>query len=249
MNEQIMSGYRRSLEGKKTVHLGASSGIGLATAMEAASEGAQVIIVSGNQKKIDEALKSLPSGAEGFAVDLSREENIEKFFAGIGHFDHLVFSAGENLTLNRIELTSIAEARDFFTLRFWAAFASIKYGSRLINKGGSISLMSGTANARPGSGWSVASSICGAVEGLVRAMAVELAPIRVNCVVPGVIRTPLWNSLKDSDREALYSHYTNTLLLQRVGEARDVARGFIYLMTQEFGTGQALVIDGGTLLV
>lgn len=77
-----MSGYRRSLEGKKTVHLGASSGIGLATAMEAASEGAQVIIVSGNQKKIDEALKILPSGAEGFAVDLTREENIEKFFAG-----------------------------------------------------------------------------------------------------------------------------------------------------------------------
>ena len=80
-------------------------------------------------------------------------------------------------------------------------------------------------------------------------MAVELAPIRVNCVVPSVIKTPLWDSMPDADREAFYSHMSNSLLVRRVGEAEDVAHGFLYLMTQQHGTGQSLLIDGGTLLV
>jgi len=244
-----MSNAKKSLEGKRVVLMGASSGIGFATAKAAAEEGANVVIVSSNQQRIDNALAELPSGSEGFAVDLSKEENIKEFFGKIGSFDHLVFSAGENLTLNNISETDIDQARDFFTLRFWAPFAAIKYGASSINEGGSISLTSGTASARPGAGWSVASAICGAMEGFVRAMAVELAPVRVNCVVPGVIKTPLWDSMPESDREGLYQYVSNSVLAKRVGEAEDVAEGFVYLMKQKHGTGQSLVIDGGTLLV
>ena len=155
---QFMSNERNSLKGKRVILLGASSGIGLATAKAAAEEGASVVIVSGNQQRIDKALTELPAGSEGYAVDLSKEENIKAFFGKVGMFDHLVFSAGENLTLNTIDATNIDQARDFFTLRFWAAFASVKYGAALINPGGSISLTSGTASARPGAGWSVASA-------------------------------------------------------------------------------------------
>lgn len=229
--------------------MGASSGIGFATAKAAVEQGANIVIVSSNQQRIDKALTELPKGSEGYAVDLSKEENMKDFFSKIGKFDHLVFSAGENLTLNNISETNIDQARDFFTLRFWAPFAAIKYGASSINDGGSISLTSGTASARPGAGWSVASAICGAMEGFVRAMAVELAPIRVNCVVPGVIKTPLWDSMPESDREGLYQSVSNSVLAKRVGEAEDVAEGFIYLMKQKHGTGQSLVIDGGTLLV
>jgi len=244
-----MSNPKKTLTGKRVVLLGASSGIGFDTALMAAAEGAQVVIVSSNLAKIENALKSLPSDAEGFAVDLSLEQNIKHFFEHIGSFDHLVFCAGENLTLNKIDSTDLTQARDFFTIRFWAAVASIKYGSSLIRSGGSISLTSGTASARPGSGWSIASAICGAMEGFVRAMAVELSPIRVNCVMPGVIKTPLWNSLPEVDRNALYTNTANNLLVKRVGESADVAKGFIYLINQSFATGQTLVIDGGTLLV
>lgn len=244
-----MSKLKKSLEGKRVILMGASSGIGFATAKLAAEEGAKIVIVSSNQQRIDAALAELPSDSEGYAVDLSKEQNIEDFFNKIGAFDHLVFSAGENLTLNAIAKTNIDQARDFFTLRFWAPFAAIKYGASSINAGGSISLTSGTASARPGAGWSVASAICGAMEGFVRAMAVELAPVRVNCVVPGVIKTPLWDSMPESDREGLYQYVSNAVLAKRVGEAEDVAEGFIYLMKQKHGTGQSLVIDGGTLLV
>ncbi len=244
-----MLNEKKILTGKKVILMGGSSGIGFATAKAAVDEGAHVIIVSSSQNKIDKALTALPVGSEGYAIDLSKEENIKGFFNTIGKFDHLVFSAGENLTLNKVSETDIEQARNFFTLRLWAVFAAVKYGSSSINAGGSISLTSGTANARPGAGWAVASAICGAMEGFVRAMAVELAPIRVNCVVPGVIKTSLWDSMPVHDREELYQNMRNSLLVKRVGEAEDVAEGFIYLMKQKHATGQSLLIDGGTLLV
>ncbi len=95
----------------------------------------------------------------------------------------------------------------------------------------------------------MASAICGAVEGLVRALAVELAPVRVNSVVPGVIRTNLWNNMAAGDRERFYAAVAGSVLVNRVGEAEDIAAAFIYLMKQTFTTGQNMVIDGGALLV
>ena len=237
------------LQGKKVIILGGSSGIGLATAKAAAKEGASVVIVSSKQEKINQALKDLPGGSAGYAVDLSKEENIKDLFGKTGNFDHLIYCAGENLSLNTIEATDIDQARSFFTLRFWGPFAAVKYSIPFLNQGGSISLTSGTASARPGAGWSVASAICGAMEGFVRAMAVELAPVRVNCVVPGVIKTPLWDDMPEADREGLYKHVGESLLLKRIGEAEDVALGFVYLMEQNYATGQSLLIDGGTVLV
>src|SRR5882762_5727849 len=221
-----------ALSGKKVILLGGSSGLGLATAKAAAAEGAKVIIVSGNQQRIEQALKELPKGSEGYAVDLSKEDNIKTFFGKTGSFDHLVYTAGENLNLTNISETEIDKARDFFTLRYWGAFAAVKYGAPHINQGGSINLTSGIASTRPGKGWALASSICGAMEGFVRALAVELAPLRVNSVVPGVVKTNLWNSMTEADRESLYKNVGDALPVKRVGEAEDIARAFLYLMTQ-----------------
>ena len=237
------------LAGKRVILLGASSGIGFATAKKAAEEGASVVIVSGNRQRVDQALKELPAGSEGYAVDLGKEENIRDFFLTAGRFDHLVYSAGENLVLSPIAQTEIGQAQQFFGIRFWGAFAAVKYAAPLINEGGSIGLTSGVASIRPGAGWSVASAICGAMEGFVRAMAVELSPIRVNCVVPGVIRTPLWGSMSELDREELFQQITKHSLVKRVGHPDDVAEGFLYLMKQRNGTGQSLLIDGGAALV
>ncbi len=245
----ISEKLNQSLKNKRVIILGGSSGIGLATAKAAAAEGADVVIVSGNQSRIDGALKELPEGSIGFAVDLSKEEKIKHFFETSGKFDHLVYTAGENLTLHTIKETDVDEARTFFNIRYWGAFAAVKYGATNINAGGAISLISGTASLRPGAGWSVASSICSAMEGFARAMAVELAPIRVNSVVPGVIKTNLWGSLSEANREGLFKSQAEGLLLKCVGEAEDVALAFIYLMKQQFATGQNIVIDGGAVLV
>lgn len=238
-----------TLENKKIIVLGASSGLGLATAKAAALEGAKVIIVSSNQHRINEALKGFPEGTQGYVIDLSKEENIKHFFENIGKFDHLVYTAGENLNLTDLSETNLEEAKNFFTIRYWGALSAIKYATPNINEGGSINLMSGTASQRPGAGWALASSICGAMDGLCRAMAVELAPIRVNAIAAGVIRTNLWNGMPEDQRNEFYKNVGDSLLVKRVGKAEEIAQTFIFLMKQAFATGQIITIDGGAVLV
>jgi len=92
-------------------------------------------------------------------------------------------------------------------------------------------------------------SICGAMNALTKALAVELAPIRVNAVAPGVVRTPLWAAMSDADRQAMYDQAAQQIPLGRIGEVADIARAYLYCMEQEFGTGIVLTVDGGTVLV
>jgi NAD(P)-dependent dehydrogenase (short-subunit alcohol dehydrogenase family) len=238
-----------TLKDKKILLFGGSSGLGLATAKAAAAEGAILTIVSGNSQRIQEALQGLPANAAGCTVDLREEKNIARFFAASGNFDHIVYTAGENLTLHTMVETDIDDARSFFNIRYWGAFAVVKYGAPHINSNGSINLTGGIAGARPGKGWSVASSICGMMEGLTRALAVELAPVRVNCVVPGLINTNLWNSMPAADRDQLFTSAASNLPIKRIGEAEDIAQTYCYLMKQAFCTGQCLVVDGGGVLV
>lgn len=237
------------LQGKKVIILGGSSGLGLATAKAAADEGASIVIVSSNQSRIDSALNELPAGSKGYAVDLSREQNIKSFFDMIGNFDHLVYTAGENITMSLVNDTDIEKGKDFFTIRFWGAFAAIKYGTPYLNEGGSVTLMSGNFGQRPAKGYSLGATMCGAMDAFTRAMAVELAPIRVNNIAAGVIKTNLWNNLSETDREGFYKYLESTLLLKRVGEAEDIAQAFVYLMKQSYMTGQSMIIDGGAILV
>ncbi len=236
------------LTGQKIVILGGSSGIGLATAQAAAREGASVVIASSRKARVDEALATLPKDSEGHALDLTEEAAVKAFFNRIGAFDHLVFTAGESLQLSRLEETDLATARRFFELRYWGAFTAAKHGASKIRGGGSIVFTSGSASVRPQAGWSLGASICAAMEGLTRALAVELAPIRVNIVAPGVVKSPLWDAVPEADREALYRQMGGQLLVGHVGEVEEIAEAYLYLMRQTYGTGQVLRVDGGAEL-
>lgn len=238
-----------TLKQKKIVVLGGTSGIGLAVAQAAAKDGATVTVASSRKDSVDRALKALPAGSEGYALNLTDEAQVKSLFERIGDFDHLVFTAGESLQLAELAKTPVAEAQSFFTLRFWGAFTAVKYGGPHVRKGGSIVLTTGVAGARPHKGWGVAASICAAMEGFTRAMAVELAPVRVNAVSPGVIKSPLWANMTEADREAMYRNIGAALPVGRVGEVEDVAESYLYLMRNGFSTGQVITIDGGTVLV
>ena len=110
-------------------------------------------------------------------------------------------------------------------------------------------MTTGAAGRRPRKGWTLAASICGAMEALTRALAVELAPIRVNAVCPGVVRTELWNDMTEPDRDALYRNIAQSLPVGRVGEPEDLAHAYLYLMREGYSTGQVIVVDGGAVLV
>jgi NAD(P)-dependent dehydrogenase (short-subunit alcohol dehydrogenase family) len=238
-----------NLQGKRVVICGGSSGIGLATARAAAAEGAPVVIVSSRQARVDEALASLPPNAEGHAVDLTNEAAVRAFFSRLGGFDHLVYTAGDQLQLGALKDTEIETARRFFDLRYWGAFMAAKYAAQKIRPGGSIVFSSGTAGRRPHPGWALGASICSAVEGLTRALAVELAPVRVNLVCPGFVKTPLWSGMPQEQRESMYAQAAARLPVGHVGEAEEIAEAYLYFMRASYSTGEVLVVDGGGVLV
>jgi NAD(P)-dependent dehydrogenase (short-subunit alcohol dehydrogenase family) len=242
-------GLGNGLQNKRVVILGGSSGIGLAVAEEAISQGAKVVIASSNRERVQKAVESVGGEVEGQAVDVSDERAVATLFAKLGPFDHLVFTAGDSLHLHDLASTDLTGARRAFELRYWAALAAVKYGSQHIRKGGSIVLTTGIAGQRPHKGWVVAASVCGTIEALTRALAVELAPIRVNAVSPGVVRTNLWQSMNAAEREHLYESVGRSLPVGRVGEPHDIAQAYLFLMHEGFATGQTIVVDGGTVLV
>ena len=236
------------LQNKRVVILGGSSGIGLAVAEQAASQGATLVIASSNAERVQKVIESLGGNTQGHTLDFSDEHAVETLFAKLGAFDHLVFTAGDSLYLHDLATTDLKQARRAFEVRYWAALAAVKYGSKNISKGGSVVLTTGVAGQRPHKGWVVAASVCGTIEALTRALAVELAPIRVNAVCPGVVRTNLWQNMTAAEREQLYESVGNRLPVGRIGEPHDIAQAFMFLMLEGYSTGQTVVVDGGTVL-
>ncbi|MEU9042753.1 MULTISPECIES: SDR family oxidoreductase [unclassified Kitasatospora] len=237
-----------TLTDQRIVVLGGTSGIGLATADLAARQGARVIVASSRTDSAERALATLPTGTTAEIADLTDSTQVTALFDRLGPIDHLVFTAGEPLALMPLDDLDLDAARRFFTLRYFGALDAVRVAAPRLRPGGSITLTSGTAGLRPGPGWSVAAGICGAIESLVRALAVELAPIRVNAVRAGMIRTPLWSGLPDTDREQLYAATAAGLPLGRIGDPEDAAEAYAYLMRQRFATGTVVTVDGGTLL-
>jgi NAD(P)-dependent dehydrogenase (short-subunit alcohol dehydrogenase family) len=238
-----------TLTSKRVVIVGGTSGIGFATARAALDAGAEVLIASAKQSSVDRALGQLPPGSTGRSLDVSNNAEVESFFAEVGELDHLVYTAGEALVLMPLADLDIDLARSFFQTRYFGALSAVRAAAPHIRPGGSITLTTGAAAARPHPGWSVGSSVCGAVEALTRALAVELAPIRVNAVSPGVVRSPLWAGMAELEREQMYTRMAESLPVGHVGEAEEIAHAFLYCMTQTFATGSLLTVDGGTVLV
>lgn len=228
--------------------VGGTSGIGLAVASAVAELGGTPIVASRNQSSVDRALELLGGDAEGIVVNLADGVSVEAMARSAGSVDHLAYTAGEPLSLRLLADITPEIARSFFDTRHVGALTAIRAIVPAIRPNGPITLTSGSAGDRPGAGWSLGASICGAINSLTRALAIELAPLRVNAVSPGVLRSPLWAGMSEIDREAMFAEIGAGLPLGRVGEAEDVARAYTYAMTQSFGTGTIIPVDGGTTI-
>jgi NAD(P)-dependent dehydrogenase (short-subunit alcohol dehydrogenase family) len=237
-----------SLKNTRVLVIGGTSGIGLGVASAAAERGAVPIVVSRQQSSVDRALAQLPEHALGATVDLTDLSAVERLAADIGDIEHLVFTAGESLALAPLTDLTPDVITGFFKTRFVGALTAVRVFAPRITAGGSITLTSGTAAEQPGFG-ALPVSICGAMNALTKALAVELAPIRVNAVAPGVVRTPLWDSFDEAARQQMYEQAAQQLPLGRVGEVADTALAYLYFMEQAYSTGVVLTVDGGTVLV
>jgi NAD(P)-dependent dehydrogenase (short-subunit alcohol dehydrogenase family) len=143
---------------------------------------------------------------------------------------------------------TLDEARQLFEVRFWGVVAAVKHAAPRIRPGGSIVLTSGMIGVRPTPGSALVASGVAAIEGLTRGLAVELAPIRVNAVRPGVIRTPMWDRVPEPQRETLFTALAERTLTKTIGAADQIAAAHLYLMENRFVTGTVLTVDGGSML-
>ncbi len=141
---------------------------------------AWVTTASSRQERIDAALRELPDGCAGSALDVRDETQIAALFERVGEFDHLAFTAGNAFTPRPLVDLGLGDARAILDVRFWGAVAVIKHAAPRIRPGGSIGLTTGTVGQRPVPGAALAAAGAGAAEGLARGLAVELAPVRVN---------------------------------------------------------------------
>ncbi|MFJ7157222.1 SDR family oxidoreductase [Streptomyces sp. NPDC101118] len=237
-----------SLTGKKIVIIGGTSGIGFAVARQALAAGADVVVASSSQERVDAAAGRLGGRAEGRRLDVADDDAIAAFFGRVGEFDHLVYTAGESLLIKPLADTTPQEARGVFERRFWGAFLSAKHAAPRLRDGGSITFSSGVLAVRPLSGTALAAGITGGVEALSRALAVELAPLRVNVIRPGVISTELWDG-SVPDPEGFLEGAGSALLTRRVGTAEEAAAAYLFALSNGYVTGTTVAVDGGAALV
>jgi NAD(P)-dependent dehydrogenase (short-subunit alcohol dehydrogenase family) len=242
---QIDMTEAKMLKGKRVVIVGGSSGIGLAGAKAAAEHGARVIIAGRSEKKLKAALEQIKGKKEYYAGDFTIEENVSAFFEAIGNFDHLVVTAGGKVLPAGFVWTETSVARAVLDGKFWVQYFVAKHGAGHLNAGGSITLFSGMFSRRPAKGFAALAANNGAIEALGRALAIELAPIRVNVISPGIVDTPVYHAMPAEQRESMFEATAKTLPVGRVGRPEDVGETIVYLMQNGYTTGSVVDIDGG----
>ncbi|KFL25532.1 hypothetical protein JP74_18755 [Devosia sp. 17-2-E-8] len=241
-----------SLMGKKIVVVGGSSGIGLGVSAAALVRGAELVIVGRSQDKLLAAQHGLRAGSRVkiVAADMTHENEIATAFAGIGTFDHLVSTAGTTPPGSPIADTDADEIRQFIDSKLTGAVLLAKHAVRRLGRGGSMTFTSGINKDKPPvPGGAVVSAIAGSFSYFARALALEIAPSRVNVVSPGWVDTPMFDELVGDAKGGYFDAMAARLPIGHIAAPADIAPAYIYAMESEFTTGETLHIDGGQRLI
>jgi NAD(P)-dependent dehydrogenase (short-subunit alcohol dehydrogenase family) len=231
-----------SLKHKRVLVVGGSSGIGLGVAAQAHGEGAIVTIASRSQEKLDQAATGIGPGVATAMLDTADNDSVERFFSGAEPWDHVVISAAQTQS-GPIRKLSLQGARNSMESKFWGAY-QIARAARFSERA-TLTFISGVLATRPSAASVLQGAINAALEGLSRGLALELSPVRVNCVSPGLIDTPLWSRLEADAREQMYARAAANLPAKTVGQPGDIANAVLFLMKTPFATGSTVRVDGG----
>jgi NAD(P)-dependent dehydrogenase (short-subunit alcohol dehydrogenase family) len=237
---------------ERVLIVGGSSGMGLALAERLLAAGAYITIVGRSEDRLSSARRQLgnPDRLRSIAADVTREEEVVSLFDALGDLDHIVTTAAD-ITGVYVLLPDmdVSIARGVIDSKVIGPLLLAKHGAARLSAGGSITLTSGIAAYRPAPRGSVVAAVNGAMASLAYALALELAPIRVNVVSPGWVDTPIWQAVAGDRKTEVLETMANRLPVGRVGRATDIAQAIELLMHNSFITGTVLHVDGGQRLV
>ncbi|MGH6953926.1 MAG: SDR family oxidoreductase, partial [Alphaproteobacteria bacterium] len=211
---------------------------------------ARLVVASRTKERLAAARAELGDKIETHALDATREDEVRRLFERIGRFDHLAVltpAAGSPRLSQRLGPLldmDTATFRAVLESKFWAPVHCAKHAAPHMARDGSITFVSGMSSRKAIPGYASSAAANGALEALMRLLALELAPIRVNVIAPGFIATPIIDELPPERREA-WNRMLGAQPVPRMGTAEEVAEAILYAMGNGFTTGTVLEIDGG----
>ncbi len=232
-----------NVSGKKALVFGGTSGIGFAAAKQLAALGASVVAISRDPSRAGE----VPKGVALAACDVLDRDALTKLFKAHAPFDILVSAATGGTRARGTFLEMDMESYKASFAKLWGYANVLQLGTPHVTPNGTIVLVSGSPARRSKPGQVAIASVGGAVEALVRAVAPEITPRRLNVVSPGTIDTPM-SSLTGAEREEAYRKQTAKNLIPRAGTADEVAQAILFVIQNDFVTGTTVDVDGGWLL-
>lgn len=231
-------------EQQRVIVVGGTSGIGEATARLFLARGMDVVIAARDASKLEQARGRL-GGGTAHTVDATVRDDVEGLFAAVGAFDHLVLSVSGGRGGGPFTQLDLADLRSGFDAKFWAYVSTLQAALPTIRRTGSVTLVTAGSARSAIPATAGLAAINGALEAMIRPLAVELAPLRINAVSPGGIDTPWWHSMPSERREAIFAQMKATLPVGRLGTAEEVAEAIVFVATNGFMTGTVIECDGG----
>ncbi|MDT5343583.1 MAG: hypothetical protein QOE52_2767 [Mycobacterium sp.] len=231
-----------ALRDKTVLLVGRGSGIARVVTLLARSEGARVVVAGRDKTKLAGAYDD--PGISAQVVDVTDDASIAALAGRVGPVDHVVSTASARARGKLADLQR-ENLRISFDTKVIGPTMLAKYFAPQINPGGSFVLFSGVHAFRLNVGYLGVGITNGAVDFLTRWLAVELAPIRVNAISPGVIDTGAWDAMGEDGKRDYFKHIAANNPAGRIGTPDDIASAVLFAMTNTFMTGMTLRVDGG----
>ncbi|MEU6556895.1 SDR family oxidoreductase [Streptomyces sp. NPDC046915] len=234
--------------GQRVAVMGGSSGIGEAAAAAFAADGAEVVITGRDQERLDAAATRIGGKTSAHRLDAADRAAVDAFFAQSGPVDHLVLALSGAKGGGPFAALDLAELAEGFDGKFWPHLRVLQAALPRLRADGSVTLITAASARAAMPGTAGLAAINGALEAMVPPLAVELAPLRVNAVSPGVVDTPWWDAMPAEQRQATFDALAAATPVGRVGRPEDIARAVHMLAANTFVTGVVLEATGGVNL-